>query len=136
MTTHRVILTGGGTGGHVYPALAVAEQLQKRPDVEAIVYVGVEGHLEEKLAKEKGLDFIGLKVIGLPRQISTKLFTFPWQLSKAVWQALKIVEDFKPTVILGTGGYAASPILSAAVLKNIPFAIHEPDSHPGLVNKL
>ena len=131
-----MILTGGGTGGHVYPALAVAEQLKKNSDVEAIVYVGVDGHLEERLAKEAGLDFIGLQVIGMPRQFSTKLFSFPWQLSKAVWQALKIVKDFKPTVILGTGGYAAAPILSAAVLKNIPFAIHEPDSYPGLVNKI
>jgi UDP-N-acetylglucosamine--N-acetylmuramyl-(pentapeptide) pyrophosphoryl-undecaprenol N-acetylglucosamine transferase len=136
LTTHRVILTGGGTGGHVYPALAVAEHLKKNSNVEAIVYVGVQGHIEENLAKEAGLDFIGLKVIGLPRQFSTKLFSFPWQLSKAVWQALKIIKDFKPTIILGTGGYAAAPILSAAVLKNIPFAIHEPDSYPGLVNKI
>ena len=136
MTGHRVILTGGGTGGHVYPALAVAERLKKHSGVEAILYVGVEGHIEEQLAEQAGLDFAGLKVIGLPRRISTKLFSFPWQLSKAVWQALKIIKDFKPTVILGTGGYAAAPILSAAVLKNIPFAIHEPDSYPGLVNKL
>jgi len=135
-TVHRVILTGGGTGGHVYPALAVAEQLKKRPEVESIVYVGVEGKLEEKLAKQMGLEFVGLKVIGLPRQISPKLFSFPWQLSKAIWQALKTINEFKPTVILGTGGYAAAPTLSAALLKSIPFAIHEPDSYPGLVNKI
>jgi len=136
LATHRVILTGGGTGGHVYPALAVAEQLKKRTGVEAIIYVGVEGHLEERLAKQAGLNFAGLTVIGLPRQISPKLFSFPWQLSKAVWEALKIINDFRPTVVLGTGGYAAAPILSASVLKNIPFAIHEPDSYPGLVNKI
>ncbi len=132
---HRIILTGGGTGGHVYPALAVAEQLKMRSDVESIIYLGVQGHIEEKLAKENGLDFIGLKVIGLPRKISPKLFAFPWQLSKAVWQALKIMKKFKPTAILGTGGYAAAPALSAAVLKKIPIIIHEPDSNPGLVNK-
>lgn len=134
--THRVILTGGGTGGHVYPALAVAEQLKKNSDVEAIVYIGVQGHLEEKLAKEKNIDFIGLKVIGLPRKISSQLLKFPWQLSKAVWQALKIIKSFKPTVVLGTGGYAAAPALAAAALKQIPIVIHEPDSYPGLVNKM
>ncbi len=133
---HRIILTGGGTGGHVYPALAVAEQLKKRADVEAIIYIGVQGHLEEKLAKERNIDFIGLNVIGMPRKISPKLFSFPWQLSRAIWQALKIINTFKPTVVLGTGGYAAAPALSAAVLKKIPIALHEPDSHPGLVNKV
>lgn len=132
---HRIILTGGGTGGHVYPAIAVAEQLKKRSDVEGIIYLGVQGHIEEKLAKENGLDFVGLKVIGLPRKISLRLFVFPWQLSKAVWQTLKVMKKFKPTVVLGTGGYAAAPALSAAVLKKIPIIIHEPDSNPGLVNK-
>src|SRR5271154_2483791 len=128
---HRIILTGGGTGGHVYPAIAVAEQLKKRSDVEGIIYLGVQGHIEEKLAKENGLDFVGLKVIGLPRKISTKLFTFPWQLSKAVWLTLKVMKKFKPNAVLGTGGYAAAPALSAAVLKKIPIMIHEPDSNPG-----
>lgn len=132
---HRIILTGGGTGGHVYPAIAVAEQLKKRSDVEGIIYLGVQGHIEEKLAKENGLDFVGLKVIGLPRKISPNLFVFPWQLSKAVWQTLKVIKKFKPTAVLGTGGYAAAPALSAAVLKKIPIIIHEPDSNPGLVNK-
>jgi UDP-N-acetylglucosamine--N-acetylmuramyl-(pentapeptide) pyrophosphoryl-undecaprenol N-acetylglucosamine transferase len=132
---HRIILTGGGTGGHVYPALAVAEQLKKRSDVEGIIYLGVQGHIEEKLAKENGIDFVGLKVIGLPRKISPKLFTFPWHLSKAVWQARNIIKKFKPTAVLGTGGYAAAPALIVAVLKKIPIILHEPDSNPGLVNK-
>jgi UDP-N-acetylglucosamine--N-acetylmuramyl-(pentapeptide) pyrophosphoryl-undecaprenol N-acetylglucosamine transferase len=134
--THRIVLTGGGTGGHIYPALAVAEQLKKRSEVESIIYVGVQGRLEEKLAKENGIDFIGLKVIGLPRKISPSLFTFPWYLSKAIWQALKIIKTHQPTAVLGTGGYAAAPMLIAAILKKVPIIIHEPDSNPGLVNKV
>ncbi len=133
---HRIVLSGGGTGGHVYPALAVAEQLKKRSDVEAIIYIGVQGHLEERLAKQNGIDFVGLKVIGLPRKIEGKLFSFPWHFSRAILQVLKTMNTFKPTVVLGTGGYAAAPALTAALLKRTPIVLHEPDSHPGLVNKV
>lgn len=133
---HRVILTGGGTGGHVYPALAVAEQLKKRPDVEGILYIGVKGHIEERLAKEAGLDFVGLNAIGLPRKISLRIFVFFWQFIIATYRSLSVMIKFKPTAILGTGGYAAAPALCAAVLTRLPIAIHEPDSNPGLVNKL
>ena len=133
---HRVILTGGGTGGHVYPALAVAEQLKKNSDVEAIVYIGVQGHLEEKLAKENNIDFVGLK----SNWPATQNFQPNFKISLAAEQSClaspEIIKSFKPTVVLGTGGYAAAPALSAAVLKQIPIVIHEPDSYPGLVNKM
>lgn len=72
----------------------------------------------------------------MPRKISPKLFSFPWQLGKSVWQAKNIIKKFKPTAVLGTGGYAAAPALAAAIIKKIPIIIHEPDSNPGLVNKV
>lgn len=136
MVTHRIILTGGGTGGHIYPALAVAEQLRDQDDVEDILYIGANGHLEEKLAKERGLKFIGLDVSGLPRKLSPKLITWPFQLSGAIMECRKYLRNFKPTVVLGTGGYASAPPLMAAQTIGIPYAIHEPDAHPGLVNRL
>jgi UDP-N-acetylglucosamine--N-acetylmuramyl-(pentapeptide) pyrophosphoryl-undecaprenol N-acetylglucosamine transferase len=133
---HRIVLTGGGTGGHIYPALAVAEQLQNDPDVEAVLYIGASGHLEERLAKERNLDFVGLSVIGMPRKISPTLFTFPFKTLSAILEARKILHLFRPTAVLGTGGYASAAPLAAARLMGIPFIVHEPDSFPGLVNKL
>lgn len=132
----RIILTGGGTGGHVYPAISVAEQLVKDPEVEAILYIGVKGHLEEKIARERGLEFIGLNTAGMPRKLSPELLVWPFQTSAAVLKAFAVLKDFGPTAVLGTGGYAAAPPLAAALGMRIPFAIHEPDAHPGVVNRL
>ncbi|HEY9785437.1 MAG TPA: undecaprenyldiphospho-muramoylpentapeptide beta-N-acetylglucosaminyltransferase [Candidatus Obscuribacterales bacterium] len=136
MVEHRIVLTGGGTGGHVYPALAVAEELKQWQDVKAILYIGAQGHLEERLAKEGGLEFIGLSVAGLPRRVSPKLFTWPFRTMFAVDRALKVFREFAPTAVLGTGGYASAPPLAAAALRHIPYIIHEPDAHPGLVNRI
>jgi UDP-N-acetylglucosamine--N-acetylmuramyl-(pentapeptide) pyrophosphoryl-undecaprenol N-acetylglucosamine transferase len=114
----------------------VAEQLKKDPSVEAILYVGAAGHLEEKLAVEHGLEFIGLSVSGLPRRLSKKMITWPFESLRAVQAAFGTVERFNPTMILGTGGYASAPPLVVAFVNGLPFAIHEPDAHPGLVNRL
>src|SRR6185437_13014740 len=136
MLRHRIILTGGGTGGHIYPALAVAEQLKEDPDIEAILYIGAAGHREEKLAVERQLEFVGLDVAGLPRKLSPKLVRWPFQLSGAVLHSRKVLQKFAPTVVLGTGGYASAAPLMAACTLGIPYAIHEPDAHPGMVNRL
>ena len=133
---HRIVLTGGGTGGHIYPALAVAEQLKDQADLEAILYIGAKGHLEEKLASERGLDFVGVDVSGLPRRFSPKLMSWPFQFLAAVFDARRELLDFKPSAVLGTGGYASAPSLVAAHILHVPYAIHEPDAHPGLVNRL
>lgn len=133
---HRVVLTGGGTGGHIYPALSVAEKLKEDPDVAAILYIGAAGKIEERLAREHNLDFVGLSVSGLPRKFSKQLVTWPFEFFKAVAEAKKVLADFRPTVVLGTGGYASAAPLGAALLSNLPIAIHEPDAHPGLVNRL
>lgn len=136
MVAHRIILTGGGTGGHIYPALAVAEHLKDDPDVEALLYVGATGHLEEKLASEQNLKFAGVRVSGLPRKFSLKLLRWPFEFLGAILEARKILRQFRPTVVLGTGGYASAPPLVAARLMGVATAIHEPDAHPGLVNRL
>lgn len=135
MTEHRLILTGGGTGGHVYPALAVADELKDDPSVKAILYIGAEGHLEERLARERGLDFVGFQVSGLPRSLSPKLLTWPLQMAQAIGKCSTLFSMFKPTAVLGTGGYASAPPLSCAATRGVPYAVHEPDAHPGLVNK-
>ncbi|MCC6976937.1 MAG: undecaprenyldiphospho-muramoylpentapeptide beta-N-acetylglucosaminyltransferase [Candidatus Melainabacteria bacterium] len=134
-TEHRLILTGGGTGGHVYPALAVADELKDDPSVKAILYIGAKGHLEERLAKERGLDFVGFHVSGMPRSLSPKLFSWPLEMAQAIGQCSTLFGKFKPTAVLGTGGYASAPPLSCAATSGIPYAVHEPDAHPGLVNR-
>ena len=136
MVRHRIVLTGGGTGGHIYPALAVAEHLKDDPDVEALLYIGATGHLEQKLATEQQLQFTGIQVSGMPRKLSVKLLRWPFELSAAVLEARKILRLFRPTAVLGTGGYASAPPLAAARTMGVAYAIHEPDAHPGLVNRL
>lgn len=132
---HRLILTGGGTGGHVYPALAVADELKNDPDVKAILYIGAKGHLEERLARERGLDFVGFQVSGLPRKLSPQLVSWPIEMAQAIGQCTTLFSRFKPTAVLGTGGYASAPPLTCAATSGVPYAVHEPDAHPGLVNR-
>jgi UDP-N-acetylglucosamine--N-acetylmuramyl-(pentapeptide) pyrophosphoryl-undecaprenol N-acetylglucosamine transferase len=110
--------------------------LQGDKSVEAILYCGAAGHIEERLTAERNLPFVGLDVSGLPRRISIKAALWPFQFAEAVLKARKILEDFHPTAALGTGGYASAPLLVAAWWLKIPFAIHEPDAHPGLVNRV
>jgi UDP-N-acetylglucosamine--N-acetylmuramyl-(pentapeptide) pyrophosphoryl-undecaprenol N-acetylglucosamine transferase len=133
---HRIVLTGGGTGGHIYPALSVAEKLLDDKEVEAILYIGSKDHPEEKLARGYGLEFVGLNVSGMPRKLSLRMFIWPFQLLLAIFKAKQVLKRFNPTVVLGTGGYASAPPLVAASSLGVPTAVHEPDAHPGLVNKL
>src|SRR5262249_6392450 len=136
MAQHRIVLTGGGTGGHIYPALAVAERLQDDPDVEALLYVGAQGQSEQKLATDRKIEFVGLVVSGMPRQLSSKLASWPLEMLKAIAEAKRALKLFRPTVVLGTGGYASAPPLAAAWNLSVPYAVHEPDAHPGLVNRV
>jgi len=133
---HRIVLTGGGTGGHIYPALSVHDELlRQNPDVD-MLYIGAKDHMEEKLCTARGIKFYGLDVSGLPRKASLSLIVWVAQMSRSMYECRKIFKDFAPTAVLGTGGYASAPALFAAKQLNIPFAVHEPDAYPGLVNKL
>ncbi|MEZ4535547.1 MAG: undecaprenyldiphospho-muramoylpentapeptide beta-N-acetylglucosaminyltransferase [Cyanobacteriota/Melainabacteria group bacterium] len=133
---HRVVLTGGGTGGHVYPALSVYEQLVKEPSVAEILYIGALGHLEEKLCAERDIAFAGLRVSGMPRRPGLSLLRWPFEMTLAIVEARRLLGRFDPTVVLGTGGYASAAPLAAGLHLGVPIAVHEPDAHPGLVNKL
>jgi UDP-N-acetylglucosamine--N-acetylmuramyl-(pentapeptide) pyrophosphoryl-undecaprenol N-acetylglucosamine transferase len=135
MVRHRILLTGGGTGGHIYPALAVADYLRDDADVEDLLYIGASGHLEEKLASDRQLKFVGLSVSGMPRKVSPALISWAGRLSRSIVAARRIIANFQPTIVLGTGGYASAPPLVAALMMSVPYAIHEPDAHPGLVNR-
>lgn len=133
----RVILSGGGTGGHIYPAVSVAEALKRRlgDDVE-ILFVGAEGKMEMTLIPNLGYNIKGLTIVGLQRHFTWKNFALPYYLLRSLNQARRIIKEFKPDVVAGFGGYASAPIVFVAQRMGIPTVIQEQNSYAGLVNKL
>ena len=127
-------ITGGGTGGHIYPAVAVADFLNK-DDKNKIYYIGNPKNLEYEVVKQKGYDFLGVNVHAMPRKLSFKLFVWVLQLFMAVLQAMYYISVYKPNVVFGTGGYVSAPALIAAKILKVPFVMHDCDTNPGLVTR-
>ena len=141
----RLVVTGGGTGGHIYPALAVAEKVQAMTspqglEANIVTYVGKTDGLESELVPQNGIAFEGIQFYGMPRGKSPllpfKLIAWAWKLREARAHARKILQRLQPDVVFGTGGYVSAPVLLAAHSLNIPYVVHEPDAKPGLVNQL
>lgn len=132
----RIVITGGGTGGHIYPALAVAESLKADPEVDSILYIGNRTSLERELVPQAGFAFESIVFHGMPRKPGVALLKWFWELGRAVGDAKALLIREKPDVVFGTGGYVSAPVLMAAKSLGIPYLIHEPDAHPGLVNRL
>lgn len=130
----KAIITGGGTGGHIYPALAVAEKLKKKGW--EILYIGSAERMEAEIVPKTGFNFRGLVVRPLPRSLSLKLFSSFFYNLKSFLEALKIIKDFKADFVIGTGGFAAGPIVLAAALLRKKTIIHEQNAYPGITNKL
>ena len=134
--TYKIILSGGGTGGHIYPAIAIANELKSRfPDTE-FLFVGAKDRMEMEKVPQAGFDIKGLWISGIQRKLSLKNVMFPLKLISSLIKANKIVGQFKPDVVIGTGGFASGPLLYAAASKNIPTLIQEQNSYPGITNKL
>ncbi len=131
----RVLFAGGGTGGHLFPAIAIARQVQRLMADAVIEFVGTRYGLEYRMKDDLGYPLRTVSMRGLPRSISPALLAFPFRLIISVIQALAICRRFKPDIVVGTGGYVAAPALIAAALKNIPRAIQEQNSFPGLVTR-
>ncbi|MDO5036862.1 MAG: undecaprenyldiphospho-muramoylpentapeptide beta-N-acetylglucosaminyltransferase [Tissierellia bacterium] len=133
----KIILSGGGTGGHIYPALSIAQELKERDPQTDILYVGKKGSLEEKLVQRAGLDFKTVRVKGLPRKsINMKSVQAIIELLKGTRDAGRILKDFKPDLVVGTGGYVSAPILLKAQRMSIPTLIQEQNAYPGKTNRL
>jgi len=136
MKINKVILSGGGTGGHIFPALSIANEIRKRyPDSE-ILFVGALGRMEMEKIPAAGYKIVGLPVMGFPRKPSLKIFTFFYKLRQSASMANKIVKDFKPEVAIGVGGYASGPLLRAAAKRKTPTLIQEQNSYAGITNKI
>jgi UDP-N-acetylglucosamine--N-acetylmuramyl-(pentapeptide) pyrophosphoryl-undecaprenol N-acetylglucosamine transferase len=132
----KIIISGGGTGGHIYPAVAVAQELQKRiPDVE-ILFVGASDRMEMEKVPKAGYQIVGLWISGLQRSLSLKNILFPVKVVSAVWKSLGILKQFKPDAAIGFGGYASGAMMWAATMKKIPSVIHEQNSYAGITNKI
>lgn len=132
----KVIISGGGTGGHIFPALSIAEKLMEvNPDSE-ILFVGAEGRMEMEKVPAAGYKIIGLPVSGLKRKLTISNLALPFKVAKSVRMAKKIIRDFKPDIAIGVGGYASAPLLWAAGSLGIPTLIQEQNGFAGLTNRI
>jgi UDP-N-acetylglucosamine--N-acetylmuramyl-(pentapeptide) pyrophosphoryl-undecaprenol N-acetylglucosamine transferase len=132
----RVIISGGGTGGHIFPAIAIAQTLQKiDPSIE-ILFVGAEGKMEMTKVPSAGFKIIGLPIVGLQRKMTLKNLLVPFKLLKSLWKARSVIRDFDPHIAIGVGGYASGPLLRMAGWMGIPTLVQEQNSYPGITNKL
>ena len=132
----RVIISGGGTGGHIFPAVAIANELRRRlPDTE-ILFVGANGRMEMTRVPEAGYKIVGLDITGLQRRLTPQNLMFPMRVLRSVRKAGRLIKEFRPDAVVGVGGYASAPVLLAATSRAIPSLIQEQNSYAGLVNKL
>lgn len=132
----KIVISGGGTGGHIFPALAIANEIKKRnPNVE-ILFVGAEGKMEMEKVPAAGYKIVGLPIVGLQRKLTLKNLALPFKLLKSLSLAKNILKDFKPEVVIGVGGYASGPTLKMAQRLGIPTLIQEQNSYPGKTNRL
>jgi UDP-N-acetylglucosamine--N-acetylmuramyl-(pentapeptide) pyrophosphoryl-undecaprenol N-acetylglucosamine transferase len=132
----NVIISGGGTGGHIYPAIAIANELKVLDPATEILFVGAEGKMEMEKVPRAGYKIVGLPVVGIKRELSLSNLAFPLKLGRSFLKAQGIVRDFRPDVAVGVGGYASGPLLLAASLRGVPTLIQEQNSYAGLTNKV
>ena len=132
----RVLISGGGTGGHVYPAIAIANAIKDKDPSAEILFVGAQGKLEMEKVPAAGYPIKGLWISGFQRKLSMRNLSFPFKLASSLYRARKIIKDYKPDVAVGVGGYASGPILQVASMMKIPTLIQEQNSYPGITNKI
>ena len=132
----RVVISGGGTGGHIFPAIAIADEIKRRnPEVE-ILFVGAVGKMEMERVPKAGYSIEGLPIVGLQRKLTFSNFLLPFKLFNSLLKARRIIKNFKPQLVIGVGGYASGPTLKMAQLLSIPTVIQEQNSFPGKTNIL
>lgn len=132
----RVIISGGGTGGHIFPAVAIADELKRQfPQVD-ILFIGAEGKMEMEKVPQAGYRIIGLPIVGLQRKLTLKNLALPFKIIKSMVMARKTIREFRPEVVIGVGGYASGPTLKTASMLGIPTLVQEQNSFAGKTNML
>ncbi len=132
----KILISGGGTGGHVFPAIAIANELKSMNPATEFQFVGAQGKLEMQKVPAAGFPIEGLVVSGFQRNLSLRNLTFPFKLLGSIYRAFSIVSKFRPDVAIGVGGYASGPTLFAAAMKGIPCVLQEQNSYAGVTNKI
>lgn len=134
--TKRIVISGGGTGGHIYPAIAIANALKAADPSIEILFVGAEGKMEMEKVPKAGYRIIGLPIVGIKREVSIDNVAFPVKLTRSLLKARSVLKEFRPDVAVGVGGFASGPVLMVASLLGIPTLIQEQNSYAGITNKL
>lgn len=132
----NIIISGGGTGGHIYPAIAIANEIKLRYPEANILFVGAKDKMEMEKVPQAGYQIKGLWISGIQRKLTLKNLSFPFKLICSLIKAGRIIRKFKPDIAIGTGGFASGPTLMVANRKGIPTLIQEQNSYPGITNKL
>ncbi|RSC92480.1 undecaprenyldiphospho-muramoylpentapeptide beta-N-acetylglucosaminyltransferase [Tenacibaculum singaporense] len=132
----NIIISGGGTGGHIYPAIAIANEVKVRYPEANILFVGAKDKMEMEKVPQAGYEIKGLWISGIQRKLTLKNLMFPFKLLSSLWKAYRIIRKFKPDVAVGTGGFASGPTLMVANRRGIPTLIQEQNSYPGITNRL
>ncbi|WP_435579319.1 undecaprenyldiphospho-muramoylpentapeptide beta-N-acetylglucosaminyltransferase [Gilvibacter sp.] len=135
MKPFKFIISGGGTGGHIYPAIAIANALKEKYPNAEFLFVGAKDRMEMQKVPKAGYKIVGLSIQGLQRKVSLKNLKFPFKLLASLRKSAKIIKDFKPDVAIGTGGYASAPLLRVASNKGVSCLIQEQNAHAGITNK-
>lgn len=136
MKLNKIIISGGGTGGHIFPALAIADQIKERNPNAAILFVGAEGKMEMEKVPQAGYEIVGLPIVGLQRKLTLKNLLLPFKLMLSFIKAFGILRRFKPDLVIGVGGYASGPTLQMAQFLSIPTLLQEQNSFAGKTNQL
>ena len=132
----NIIVSGGGTGGHIYPAIAIADELKSKYPEANFLFVGANDRMEMEKVPQAGYKIKGLWIAGIQRKLTLKNLLFPFKLISSLWNANKIIKNFKPNIVIGTGGFASGPTLFEASKRGIKTVIQEQNSFPGITNKL
>lgn len=136
MKKPRFIISGGGTGGHIYPAVAIANELKSRFPEAEFLFVGAKDKMEMQKVPQAGYAIKGLWISGIQRKLTLDNAMFPFKLLSSMWNSFRIIKSFKPDVVIGTGGFASGAVLKVASMLGIPTVIQEQNSYPGITNKL
>ena len=136
MIIERVIISGGGTGGHIFPAIAIADEIKKRNPLAKVLFIGAKGKMEMEKVPQAGYKIEGLEIAGFQRKFTFSNFLLPIKIVKSLLKARKIIKRFKPDLVIGVGGYASGPTLKMAQFIGIPTVIQEQNSFPGKTNRI
>ncbi|MFN3133939.1 MAG: undecaprenyldiphospho-muramoylpentapeptide beta-N-acetylglucosaminyltransferase [Candidatus Kryptonium sp.] len=132
----RVMITGGGTGGHIFPGIAIADAVKKIEPESDIIFVGTKGKIESRVVPKAGYKFVSIWISGLRRSLDLRNLLFPLKLIVSLIQSFLIIKKFKPNVVVGTGGYVSGPVVFIASLLGVPTLIQEQNSYPGITTRL